>query len=56
MNAGRNTDGNTSAMAKKFFGNKKYQQINLADDKIPQIGQGNGDFKKIYNQLKEADV
>lgn len=56
INASMNTNGKTSAMARKFFGSKKYTQINLADYNIPQIGQGNGDFNKVYNQLKGADV
>lgn len=56
LNASMNKNGNTSAMAKKVFGNQSYKQINLADYKIPQLGQGTGDFNKVYSQLKGADV
>lgn len=56
LNASMNRDGNTAAMAKKIFGNRSYKQINLADYHIPQLGQGSGDFDKVYDQLKGADV
>lgn len=56
INASQNKDGNTANLAKKLFGNRTYKQINLADYHIPQIGQGDGDFPKVWNQLKGADV
>lgn len=56
INASQNKDGNTANLAKKLFGNRSYKQINLADYHIPQIGQGDGDFPKVWNQLKGADV
>ncbi|BDR61202.1 flavodoxin family protein [Lactobacillus xylocopicola] len=56
LNASENKNGNTSNLAKKIFGNRSYQQINLTDYNIPQIGQGDGDFNKVWNQLKNADV
>lgn len=56
INASINTNGTTAKMAKDLFGNLYYQQINLRDYNIPQIGQGNGDFDKVWQQLKGADV
>jgi len=56
INASMNNDGTTSKMAKDLFGNLSYQQINLRDYNIPQIGQGNGDLDKVWQQLKGADV
>lgn len=56
LNASQNRNGNTSNLAKKVFGNSSYKQINLADYHIPQVGEGNGDFKKVWDQLKDADV
>lgn len=56
INASQNKDGNTANLAKKLFGSSSYKQINLADYHIPQIGQGDGDFPKVWNQLKDADV
>lgn len=51
-----NRNGNTSKLAKKLFGNQPYRQINLRDYNIPQLGQGNGDFDKVWRQIKGADV
>lgn len=56
INASMNTDGTTSSMGKDLFGKRSYTQINLADYNIPQVGQGDGDFDKVWNQLKDADV
>lgn len=56
INASMNRNGNTSKMAKRVFGNRSYQQINLRDYNIPQLGQGNGDFNKVWRQIKDADV
>lgn len=56
INASMNRNGNTAKMAKQIFGNRPYQQINLRDYNIPQIGQGNGDFDRVWKQLKGADV
>lgn len=56
INASMNTNGTTAKMAKDLFGDLPYQQINLRDYNIPQIGQGNGDFDKVWQQLKGADV
>ncbi|QYN53723.1 flavodoxin family protein [Lactobacillus panisapium] len=56
INASQNKDGNTANLAKKLFGSSSYKQINLVDYRIPQIGQGDGDFPKVWNQLKGADV
>lgn len=56
INASMNTDGTTSEMGKKLFGSLPYKQINLRDYDIPQIGQGEGDFNKVWSQLKDADV
>lgn len=56
INASQNKDGNTANLAKKLFGSRSYKQVNLADYHIPQIGQGDGDFSKVWNQLKGAYV
>ncbi|KRM91879.1 flavodoxin family protein [Fructilactobacillus florum] len=56
LNASQNQDGNTSEMARKLFGNKSYEQINLAAYKIPQVGQGNGDFQTVFDKLKGAKI
>lgn len=56
INASMNRNGNTSKMAKRVFGNRSYQQINLRDYNIPQLGQDNGDFNKVWRQIKDADV
>lgn len=56
INASMNTDGTTSEMGKELFGSLPYKQINLRDYHIPQIGQGEGDFQKVWNQIKGADV
>lgn len=56
LNSSKNDNGHTTILAKKLFGNQSYRQINLADYNIPQVGQGNGDFNKIWTQLKDADV
>ncbi|WP_248705888.1 flavodoxin family protein [Convivina praedatoris] len=56
LNASQNTDGNTAKMAKELFGNEKYTQINLSEYNIPQVGQGDGDYQKVFDQLKGAKV
>lgn len=56
INASMNADGNTSKMAKDLFGNLSYKQINLKDYNIPQIDEGNGDFGKVWRQMRDADV
>lgn len=56
INASMNADGTTSKMAKKLFGERSYTQIDLSEYNIPQLGQGEGDFPKIWEQLKDADV
>lgn len=54
LNASQNPNGNTSKMAKKLLGNNSYKSINLSDYNIPQVGQGNGDYQKVFNELKGA--
>lgn len=56
LNASQNRDGNTANLAKQLFGSLAYQQVNLVDYHIPQIGQGDGDFAKVWQQLKKAQV
>ncbi|WP_427910966.1 NAD(P)H-dependent oxidoreductase [Pediococcus parvulus] len=56
INASMNTDGTTSSMAKTLFGDQSYKQINLASYNIPQVGRGEGDFNRVWKQLKTADV
>jgi len=54
INASMNTNGHTNKMGKTLFDGLSYQQINLADEKIPQVGQG--DFTTVFNRMKKADV
>ena len=56
LNASENRNGNTSEMAKELFGQLSYTQINLVDYSIPQIGEGTGDFDKVFKQISQADV
>jgi len=56
INASMNTNGNTNKLGKKLFGGLSYQQVNLADEKIPQVGQGEDDFTTVFNRMKKADV
>lgn len=56
LNASRNVDGNTSSLAKELMGGQEYKQVNLAEYHIPQVGQGDGDFNRVWEQLKGADV
>lgn len=42
-----------ASLTKQLFGPLTYQQVNLVDYHIPQIGQGNGDFAKRWQQLKK---
>lgn len=56
LNASRNVDGNTSSLAKELMGGQDYKQVNLAEYHIPQVGQGDGDFNRVCEQLKGADV
>ena len=56
INASMIRNCNTSKIAKRFFGNLTCKQINLSDYNIQQLGQGNGDFDKIWRQLKWADI
>ncbi|AYW49921.1 MAG: NAD(P)H-dependent oxidoreductase [Tetragenococcus halophilus] len=56
LNASKNVGGKTSLMAKDFFGNLTYQQVNLADYDIPQVGKGTREYDQVWNQVKNADV
>ncbi|BDR52517.1 hypothetical protein KIM372_04240 [Bombiscardovia nodaiensis] len=56
LNASKNKDGNTASLAKQLFDGQSYRQIDLVDYHIPQTGQGEGDFAKVWDQLKGADV
>ncbi|NVY96000.1 flavodoxin family protein [Lactobacillus sp. DCY120] len=56
LNASQNTNGNTAQMAQKLLRGKHYQQINLAEYHIPQIGQGEGDYPKVFARLRAAKV
>ncbi|GMA08380.1 hypothetical protein GCM10025886_15310 [Tetragenococcus halophilus subsp. flandriensis] len=56
LNASKNVNGKTSLMAKEFFDGLSYQQVNLADYDIPQIGKGRGEYEKVWKQVKNADV
>lgn len=56
INASMNAEGTTAKMAQKLFGERSYTQIDLSEYNIPQLGQGEGDFPKIWEQLKDADV
>lgn len=56
INASMNRNGNTAELGKQLFSGQSYKQINLCDYNIPQIGQGSGDFNKVWRQIKDADV
>lgn len=56
LNASKNIDGKTSRMGKELFGDLPYKQVNLAEYEIPQVGKGIGDYQRVWNQLKEADI
>lgn len=56
LNASQNAEGNTSTLAKELMGGEDYRQINLSEYRIPQVGQGDGDFPKVWDQLKGTDV
>ncbi|MEK0305967.1 flavodoxin family protein [Bifidobacterium favimelis] len=56
LNASQNVDGNTSSLAKELMGGQDYKQVDLAEYRIPQVGQGDGDFNRVWEQLKGADV
>ncbi|KFI40006.1 putative flavodoxin protein [Bifidobacterium actinocoloniiforme DSM 22766] len=56
INASQNAQGNTSSLAQRMLGKQPYTQINLSEHHIPQVGQGDGDFDAIWNQLKGADI
>lgn len=56
LNASQNVDGNTSSLAKQLMGGQDYKQVDLAKYRIPQVGQGDGDFNRVREQLKGADV
>lgn len=56
INASMNKDGATSEMGKKLFGSLPYEQVNLSNYHIPQIGQGKGDFNKVWRQMRNADA
>ncbi|MBC1422656.1 flavodoxin family protein [Listeria seeligeri] len=57
INASQNRNGNTAKLAKDYFGNQKYKQINLIDYDIKQLGQvkGTDDFEKVRSEIEEAE-
>lgn len=58
INASQNRDGNTAAMGKKLFNGIDFDQINLVDYKIYQIGQNFSDdqFEEVYQKMAMADT
>lgn len=57
INASQNQDGNTARMANKFI-DGPYEQINLADYKIYQLGQHYDDdqFDQVLAKIRPADT
>ncbi|MBB1078485.1 flavodoxin family protein [Limosilactobacillus sp. STM2_1] len=58
INASENINGNTVKLAVKLLKGLEYQQINLVDYKIYQIGQLYPDdqFNEIYQAMVDADT
>ncbi|AHI55138.1 flavodoxin family protein [Listeria ivanovii] len=57
INASQNREGNTAKLAKEYFGNQSYKQINLVDYNIKQLGQVEGldDFEQVRSELEAAE-
>ncbi|MFX3617327.1 MAG: flavodoxin family protein [Sporolactobacillus sp.] len=59
INASENRDGNTAVLGRKIFAGQTYEQINLRDFQIHQLGQehANDDqFDQVLAKIKAADV
>lgn len=58
INASQNRDGNTSKMARQIISPRDFQQINLVDYKIYQIGQNYEDdqFEEVLAKIKNAST
>lgn len=61
INASQNRNGNTAARGRKIFAGQSYEQINLRDYQIHQLGQDNAkddhdQFDQVLAKIKTADV
>lgn len=58
VNASQNRNGNTVRLAEKLLHNIEYDQLNLVDYKIYQIGQHYPDdqFEEVLDKIKGADL
>jgi multimeric flavodoxin WrbA len=59
INASQNRNGNTAVLGRKFFAGQPYEQINLRDYQIHQLGQDHASddqFNQILAKIKTADV
>lgn len=59
INASQNRNGNTAALGRKIFASQTYEQINLRDYQIHQLGQDNekdDQFDQVLAKIKTADV
>lgn len=58
INASQNRNGNTATLGKALLKGRAYEQVNLVDYKIYQIGQDFPDdqFEEVLDKIKRADV
>lgn len=58
INASQNRDGNTAHLGEALLKGRSYEQVNLVDYKIYQIGQDFPDdqFEEVLDKIKRADV
>ncbi|KRL36447.1 flavodoxin family protein [Liquorilactobacillus uvarum] len=57
INASQNKDGNTATLGKELLGDIQYEQLNLADYHIHQIGQSSVDkdqFDTVFRKMQDA--
>lgn len=59
INASQNRNGNTAALGSKIFAGQPYEQINLRDYQIHQLGQDHAkddQFDQVLDKIKTANV
>lgn len=58
INASQNREGNTVRLAKKLLGDANYEQLNLVDYKIYQIGQNYPDdqFEEVLDKMRSSNL
>lgn len=58
INASQNRDGNTVRLAERLLGDADYEQLNLVDYKVYQIGQNYPDdqFDEVLDKMRAADL